>query len=193
MKMGKFIAILLVVCCNCAHSMSNLDYSKVDEGIHDTVKKLFKYSFGKNIQVQDIVKKSIQQIEKNSQGKQLLKRIENLFSVFSGLSEITDFRFDKNIEIQIDDSGTSFIGTSFSETEELKTRININLQESNIVWHDELGLCSVIPALSKVKEIDGVNYCEIQLCADPYWLTIAHELIHMEHFLAEELNNYINK
>lgn len=46
----------------------------------------------------------------------------------------------------------------------------------------------MIPAI--LKKTDQSFY-EIETCIDPYWLTIAHEFIHMEHFLMQEMNGYI--
>jgi len=54
------------------------------------------------------------------------------------------------------------------------------------LYHKELWLYTVIQGISEViKYNDKLIYSLID-CADPYWMLIAHEMIHLELFFLQE-------
>ncbi len=47
-------------------------------------------------------------------------------------------------------------------------------------------MCTLIPCLSYAKG----DCAYVSSCADPFWMLIVHELIHMEHFLRTKINDF---
>lgn len=71
----------------------------------------------------------------------------------------------------------------------MRVYLNIDFNNKSIIFNHKYGLGSLIPAIK--PSLYHTDFCGIAHCFDPFWIAIAHELIHMEHFLTEELNRFI--
>lgn len=158
---------------------------------------LFRSSFGKELDVKKQLVDSINKINKNEIGKGLLDRLVFLIETMKKL-QVGDY--DGVIHITFKEGeGTYFTGrgyvpsrmSRFGRTSEQPMRVYLNLDFNNksIIFNLQYGLGTLIPAIKPSPY--NSDFCEIVHCFDPFWITIAHELIHMEHFLTEELNKYI--
>jgi hypothetical protein len=144
----------------------------------------------------------------------LLDRLDALFNIYSSITK-QPIRFLVSFLNSASCFGGKFLSASDAEayTEKLffdfngtKTDIkfdspmvNINLNFiSGTLYHDELGLCTVVQSLSKVIEFQSASassssspssdmLCSVCDCADPYWMLIVHEMEHMEHFFVQEI------
>lgn len=80
-----------------------------------------------------------------------------------------------------------FSGGVGSNLSSMNLCINLNLIGENVFFHEGLNcLCTLIPCLSYAKG----DFAYVSSCADPFWMLIVHELIHMEHFLRTKINDF---
>ena len=176
----------------------------VDSEHHTKVQHTFFSSFFlAEINESTFFKESLGKIKKYETGRNLLKRLGVLFSVCSSLKQediklIVTFSSDPSCfggrffysSVYKRNACFYLNGTKVDEEKRdlLSVSINLNLI-SNTLYHEELGLCTMVPGISRVIELesDDLSLCLIKDYADPYWMLIAHELIHMEHFLTQEL------
>ena len=213
-KLKKVFLLFAFICCEGATA---LQYATAADAVFDKVvvydkiskqpmqadsfvqkcKELnsrYRLSFGRSIDILEDFKSNLRVIEQNPNGQALLNRITILIEVLKALDEATQYGFDGKIHITLDDlDGISFTGypkinKNRFRTGDQKMSVQLNLNyELNIVYNDKYGLGCIVPALRLHR---SGKFLEIADCFDPLWIVIAHELIHMEHFLLQELNKF---
>lgn len=145
---------------------------------------VFKASYMQKFAPNEFGQFFIQQITtlaKNSEGLKLLKLACALFNTVN----CTNPRSKLFVSFSADNS--AFVGIK----ERFSLQLNINLISDNTFWHKTLGLCTSVPALCAIETPEGSEpIVYITTCADPFWMLIAHELIHMTHYMSSYLNNF---
>lgn len=207
------IKILAALCYLCSGQLSAsnivsdsniVNYIKTEESAENeanaSLSPLFEISFGQKVNVIENFTSCIEKIEQNESGRGLLKRLCFLLKSIKALDTIFCFQYDGFIHITFEDGkGTCFSGKEYKPakninrfvsnlSQNMSVRLNIDLNNKSIVFNPQSGLGSIIPA---IKLSRNNSFCEIGQCFDPLWITVAHELIHMEHFLTQELNKGI--
>lgn len=202
----KFIALFVilfslrcdVLIANSSELLKCTDLSpQLVTAVNTRLNQLFKISFGIEFDVEKQLCCFIDQINGNDVGTKLLQR---LVFLIRSLQEFHVGNYDGIIHITFNEgTGTSFIGrgykasrtSRFGSTPEQPMRVylNIDFNNKNIIFNPKCGLGTLIPAIK--LRAGHSEFCEIGHCFDPFWITIAHELIHMEHFLTEELNKFV--
>ena len=197
-------AIFIFRDCCCANFLERAILSE-SIGHCKEVERVFASSFLQSrIDEKAFFKGCIEKIKSTTVGEQFLNRLDVLFQAYSVL-KCQDLRL--LIIFSSDDScfGGKFLSVTGNNAiltsprfnfagekiEEdisncLFAPINLNLI-SNTLYHKELGLCTVIQSISEIIECKGELICSVMDCADPYWMLVAHEMIHLEHFLLQEL------
>ena len=104
----------------------------------------------------------------------LVKILEELPS--SGYSDINFIFSDTSTD------GTSFVQPN-DKMAEKRIEIVVNLSKSRII---DGKLFSMVPTLNEVVSLKGEQVSMIYETPSPFWLTIAHELIHLKHWLDEK-------
>lgn len=94
----------------------------------------------------------------------------------SGYKDI-NFVFSDKIE-----DGTSFVQPNKKMHEE-RIEIVVNLSKARLIGGQ---LFSMVPTLNEVETLADEQVSMIYETASPFWLTIAHELIHLKHWLDEK-------
>lgn len=178
-------------------------YIKIDEtqeaDTNNRLTPLFKLSFNQELNVREEIANSINKINENKIGQDLLER---LCFLIKSIIELKIGGYDGFIHVTFNDgSGTSFIGKGYNKRSKsrfnpdfvqyMQVYLNIDFNNKGIVYNPKYGLGSLIPAIK--PSLLYPNFFEIAHCFDPFWITVAHELIHMEHFLTEQLNKYTSK
>ena len=98
------------------------------------------------------------------------------------LNKILDELKDQRINFVFSDEyndGTAFVPPRAGE----KVKVIVNLAKTQIV---EEQLLSTVPTLNEAKKITDENVVMVYGTPSPFWLTIAHELIHLKHWLDEK-------
>lgn len=98
------------------------------------------------------------------------------------LNKILDELKDQKINFVFSDEyndGTAFVPPRAGE----KVKVIVNLAKTQIV---EEQLLSTVPTLNEAKKITDENVVMVYGTPSPFWLTIAHELIHLKHWLDEK-------
>ena len=199
-------AIFIFRDCCCANFLERAILSE-SIGHCKEVERVFASSFLQSrIDEKAFFKGCIEKIKSTTVGEQFLNRLDVLFQAYSVLKG-QDLRL--LITFSSDDScfGGKFLSVTGNNAiltsprfnfaggkiEEdisncLFAPINLNLI-GNTLYHKELGLCTVIQSISEIIECKskGKLICSVMDCADPYWMLVAHEMIHLEHFLLQEL------
>lgn len=137
----------------------------------------------------------LEKIAENPEGKQLLRTVIILFDLIDKINTTFPNRTTAVIPIKLAVSfgdGASLFSGKGNSLSELKLAINLNLIGDNTFFHKKLGLCTFVPCLSSVERhpITGKNIVHIRSCADPFWLLVAHESIHMIHCMLDRINNF---
>lgn len=181
--------------------MRNVEIAKSEKEYDRKVSEIFSVSFQiPHINYFEFLISHIRKIDENPEGKRLLDLANQLFEavnlfkqdVASGTTSLLEVSSSSNpikLLITFQDNSSAFQGNA---NDNFKLRLNLNLIENKIFWHDELGLCTLIPApCNIITKIDGQHQLVyITSCADPFYMLIAHELIHMTHFLQSYINDY---
>lgn len=115
----------------------------------------------------ELLKQCISQIEKYC--PQLLETI---------LKEIQDQKINFVFSDEHSD-GTAFVPPRAGE----EVKVVVNLAKTQIVGKQ---LFSIVPTLNEIRKIASENVVIIYGTPSPFWLTIAHELIHLKHWLDEK-------
>lgn len=180
-----------------------LQYVCIDgAGDFKNLRKLFKLSFGIDLNKNPMImlNEIITQIAQNEVGNALLHRICSLIEV---VKDIQHLKYDGMIHITFNVNGTSFSGTScpaknstkrrisrFAIIEPTPMRVGLNIDLNRVFYKQGYGLCSIVPGIKRAK---NDKHCSIMYCCDPFWITVAHEFIHMERYLTEIVNDYVSK
>lgn len=197
-------AIFIFQDCCCANFLERAVLSE-SIGHCKKVERVFASSFLQSrIDEKAFFKGCIEKIKSTTVGEQFLNRLDVLFQAYSALKGQ-----DLRLLITFSSDDSCFSGRFLSVTDNsailtfsrfnfegkkieedisncLFAPINLNLI-SNTLYHKELGLCTVIQSISEIIECKGKLICSVMDCADPYWMLVAHEMIHLEHFLLQEL------
>ncbi len=197
--------IIVALCISLACSSYCLDrfvYFDFDSRSKNSeIQALFSMSFCRdlsNVTIEGVWNEAIKDISGNEVGKGLIERLCTLLSMFEQIERIErNGHYTNIIKITAKEGGTLFSGGTYKvgnakfgvQPSPMSISLNLDLLHDSIVWHAKHRLCSLIPAM---KCHDG-DYYATSVCCDPFWITVAHELIHMEHFLSEELNKYVCK
>ena len=137
----------------------------------------------------------LKKIAENPEGNQILQTAIILFNLIDKIN--TAFRSETTAVIPIKlvvsfGDGASLFSGKGSNLSDLELAINLNLIGDNTFFHKKLGLCTFVPCLSSVERHSTIkkNIVHIRSCADPFWLLIAHESIHMTHCMLDRINNF---
>lgn len=182
--------------------MRNIEIAKPEEEYDRKVSEIFSVSFQiPHINYFDFLISQIRKIDENPEGKRLLDLANQLFeavnllrqddSVSISSSSVEPSSNPLKLLITFQDDSSAFQG-AISRGRISKLSLNLNLIANKIFLHDELGLCTLIPApCNIITKIDGQHQLVyITSCADPFYMLVAHELIHMTHFLQSYINDY---
>ena len=182
--------------------MRNVEIAKSEEVYDRKVSEIFSVSFQiPHIKYFKFLISQIRKIDENPEGKRLLDLANQLFeavnllrqddSVSISSSSVELLSNPLKLLITFQDDSSAFQGV-ISSGRISKLSLNLNLIANKIFLHDELGLCTLIPApCNIIMKIDGqYQLVYITSCADPFYMLIAHELIHMTHFLQSYINDY---
>lgn len=195
--------IIVALCMGFACSSYCLDrfvhFSFDSISKNSEVQALFSVSFDQKLStvtIEDVWQGAIKDISENEAGRGLVERLCTLLSVFEKIEETEKKgHYASIIKITAKEGGTLFSGGAYKvrrakfgvQASPMSISLNLDLLHDSIVWHVKHGLCSLIPAV----KCHHKDYYATSVCCDPFWMTVAHELIHMEHFLTEELNKYV--
>lgn len=182
--------------------MRNVEIAKLEKEYDRKVSEIFSVSFQiPHINYFDFLISQIRKIDENPEGKRLLDLANQLFeavnllrqddSVSISSSSVEPSSNPLKLLITFQDDSSAFQGV-VSSGRISKLSLNLNLLADKIFWHDEVGLCTLIPApcniITKIDDQHQLVY--ITSCADPFYMLVAHELIHMTHFLQSYINDY---
>lgn len=106
------------------------------------------------------------------------------------LKELLDSSY-KNINFVFSDEnvdGTSFVQPNKKMHEE-RIEIVVNLSKARLM---DGHLFSMVPTLNDVASLADERVSMIYETASPFWLTIAHELIHLKHWLDEKAGRTVS-
>ena len=136
----------------------------------------------------------IEAIAANSEGNQLLETALVLFNLIDAMNSA--FAEDKStvrptkLAVSLGEGASLFSGKG--SITDLGLFMNLNLIGTNTFFHKKLGLCTFVPCLSSVETHPptGRDIVHIRSCADPFWLLVAHESIHMIHCMLNRVNDF---
>ena len=182
--------------------MRNIEIIEPEKGYNRKVSEIFSVSFQiPHIDYSEFLTSQIRKIDENPEGKILLDLVNQLFEAVNLFKQDVDSGTTSSLEasllsnplkllITFQDDSSAFQGVRIS-----KLSLNLNLIANKIFLHDELGICTLIPAPCNVitKSDYQRQLVYITSCADPFYMLIAHELIHMTHFLQSYINDYCKK
>lgn len=182
--------------------MQNVEIAKLEKEYDRKVSEVFSVSFQiPHINYFEFLISQIRKIDENPEGKRLLDLANQLFEAVNLLRQddsvsisSSSVEFSSNplkLLITFQDDSSAFQGV-ISNGRISKLSLNLNLIANKIFLHDELGLCTLIPApCNIITKIDGQHQLVyITSCADPFYMLVVHELIHMTHFLQSYINDY---
>lgn len=182
--------------------MQNVEIAKLEKEYDRKVSEVFSVSFQiPPINYFEFLISQIRKIDENPEGKRLLDLANQLFKAVNLLRQDDSVSISSSsvelssnplkLLITFQDDSSAFQGV-ISNGRISKLSLNLNLIANKIFWHDELGLCTLIPApCNIITKIDGQHQLVyITSCADPFYMLVAHELIHMTHFLQSYINDY---
>ena len=140
----------------------------------------------------------LKKIAENTKGNQLLQTAVILFDLIDKIN--TAFQNETTavspIKLAVSfGEGASLFSGKGDSLSELKLAINLNLIGDNTFYHKKLELCTFVPCLSSVESHPVIekDIVHIRSCADPFWLLVAHESIHMTHFMLDRINDFFYK
>lgn len=205
-----FIVILTFNNCYCVDFLDKV-VLYYDKEHHEETARVFRSSFLlSNINKdkffeKDLFEQYITKINSYKEGENLLNRLNILFNACSNLLNqpvqlLVSFRNSVSCFggrfLSASDHATYSDKLFFScddiEKKDVKIsplmmNINLNFIE-NTLYHDDLGLCTMVQSLSRVIDDDEYGQlCYICDCVDPYWMLLVHEMEHTEHFLIQEI------
>lgn len=176
--------------------MSHVNLIEPDISYQNEVIETFKISYNQvTFDFTKFFEEQIEELSKNSEGNDLLKLACNLFDVVNIIrsienKEVSFKETELNVTAKKDPS--SFAGRISEISKDLELSLNLSLISENTFWHETFGLCTSISAPVSVRTFQN-NLVYISECADPFWLLIAHELIHMTHFMQSYVNSFCQK
>lgn len=186
--------------------MRNIEIIEPEKGYNRKVSEIFSVSFQiPHIDYSEFLTSQIRKIDENPEGKILLDLVNQLFEAVNLFKQNVDSGTTSSLEasllsnplkllITFQDDSSAFQGV-IRRDRISKLSLNLNLIANKIFLHDELGICTLIPAPCNVitKSDYQRQLVYITSCADPFYMLIAHELIHMTHFLQSYINDYCKK